>query len=243
MMNHSVAFPLVIAAVALLSFAFFVPVASAQSSDLGTHYVVYSVSASGPNRTVSATVNETVVQNSNSALASVTLQVVSNYANLSYSKLVNATHELLPILPSLGTRSIQLSRGNASISASVTQTGTQRIEFSGANYSVTDYSFSISVQGEKMSGSASGQLSLFPSGLVYSATIDVNGTRTVSAQLLSTNIALGASPSSGSNTTTIAVAGGSVSVATGVGALAFFRHGRKESSSSSSEAKPLHWVD
>ena len=243
-MNRSRTIPLVIAAIALLSFAFVTPAVSAQSTGSGTHYVVYRINASGPNRTVSATVNETVVQSSNSALASVTLQVISSSANLSYSKLVNATHKLLPILPALGTRSIHLTRGNASLSASVTQTGTQSVTFSGANYNLTDYSFSISVQTAHKSGTANGQLSVFPSGLVYSATIDINGTRTISAQLLSTNIPLGAPASSGSTTTTtIAVTGASVSVAAGVGAFAFIKHGRKESSGANSEAKPLHWVD
>ena len=91
--------------------------------------------------------------------------------------------------------------------------------------------------------SASGQLAVFASGLVYSATININGTRTVKRALLSTNIPLGATSSSGSKTTTIAVTGGSVGVIAGVGAFAFLKHGRKNSSSTSSEAKPLHWVD
>ena len=131
--------PLVIATMALLSFAFVMPVASAQSS--GSQYVVYSINASGPNHTVSATVNETVVPSSSNGLSSVTLQVISSNANLSYSKLVNATQRILPILPSIGTRSINLTLKNASISASVTQTGTQSIRFSGANYTITNYSF------------------------------------------------------------------------------------------------------
>ena len=242
-MNCSKTIPLVIAAVALLSFVFVTPVVSAQSAGSGTNYVVYSINASGPNRSVSATVNETVAPSSNGGLASVTLQIISNEANMSYSKLVNATHKLLPILPSLGTRSIQLSKGNASLSVSVTQTGTQSITFSSANYTITNYSFSISVQSADKSGIVNGQLSVFPSGLLYSTTVNINGTRTVNAQPLSTNISLGAPASSGLNTTTIAVTGGSVSVAAGVGAFAFFKYGRKASSGTSSESKPLHWVD
>jgi hypothetical protein len=234
---------LVAMAAVLICFAFVIPVASAETTS-GSHYVVYSINVTGPNRTVSATVNETVAQSSKSGFESVTLQVISSNANLSYSRLVNATHKLLPIIPALGTRSIHLARGNASLSASVTQTGTQGISFSGGNYNVTNYSFSISLQNAQKSGTVSGKLSVFPSGLICSATININGTRTVSVQLLSTNVPLGAAASSGSGTTTtIAVTGGSVSAIAGVGAFAFFKHGKKESSGTNSEAKPLHWVD
>ncbi|HVB11741.1 MAG TPA: hypothetical protein VNE86_01310 [Nitrososphaerales archaeon] len=234
--------PLVIATMAILSFALVMPVASGQSS--GPQYVVYSINAIGPNHTLSATVNETVLPNSNNGLSSVTLQVISNYANLSYSKLVNASQKILPILPSIGTRSIDITIKNATVSASVTQTGTQSISFSGANYPITNYSFNLSVQKAQKSVSASGQLAVFASGLVYSATININGTRTVSVQLLSTNLPLGASSSSSNGTTTtIAVAGGSVSILAGVGAFAFFKYGKKNPAGSSSEAKPLHWVD
>ena len=234
--------PFVMATMAILSFAVVMPIASAQSS--GSQYVVYSINAIGPNRTLFATVNETVLPNSSSGLTSVTLQVISNYANLSYSKLVNASQKILPILPSIGTRSIGLTIRNATVSANVTQTGTQSISFSGANYAITNYSFSLSVQKAQKSASAIGQLAVFASGLVYSATININGTRTISVILLSTNLPLGGSSSSSkSTTTTIAIAGGSVSILAGVGALAFLKHGRKDSAGSSSEAKPLHWVD
>lgn len=205
--------------------------------------MVYSINASGPNQTVSLTVNETVAQSSTKGLATVSLQVISSNANLSYSKLVNETNKLLPILPALGTRSIQLAKGNASLSASITQTGKQSVTFSGANYNLTNYSFNIVVKTAQKSGTANGELSVFPSGLVYSVSVDINGSRSISAHLLSTNIPLGASVSSGSNSTTaVAVTSGSIG-AIGVGGFVFYRHGRKESSSSSGEAKPLHWVD
>jgi hypothetical protein len=231
-----------VVALALLSVSLVAPIAAAQTPNTGTQFVVYRVVANGPNHTISATVNETVAQTTRSGFASVTLQVISATANFSYSKLVNTSEKLLPILPSLGTRSIQMTKNNTMLAASVNETGTQSIGFSGANYTVTNYSFAISVQSAHKSGSASGQLSLFASGLVYSASVNINGTRTVSVQLLSTNVSLGTSSSGSSSTTTIAVTSGSVG-AIGVGAFVFYRKERKESSSSSSEAKPLHWVD
>ncbi|MGI0091736.1 MAG: hypothetical protein ACREBS_08505 [Nitrososphaerales archaeon] len=250
MMNPKV-LPLTIAALAFFAFALVTPAvaASSQSSGSANQYVVYSINTTGPNRSFSATVNETVVPSSSNGLATVTLQMISGNANLSYSKLVNATQKLFPILPSLGTRSINLTIKNTTISASVTQTGTQSINFSGTNYTLTNYSFSLTVQKHEKTGSGSGQLAIFPSGLVYSATVNINGTSEVNAQLLSTNISLGLG-SSGSNTTTMAIAGGAGSLLAGVGAFAFFRHERKNNnnnnksnSGSETEKKPLHWVD
>ena len=179
-------------------------------------------------------------------MASVSLQVISNYANLSYSKLVNASQKLLPMIPSMGTTSFHTTIKNATISVTVTQTGTQSISFAGASYTITNYSFNISVQGTHKSVSASGQYAVFPSGLAYSATVNINSTATVNAHLLSTNVPLNASSgASGSTTTTMAVAGGGLSLLAGVGAFAFFKREKKSSSNGGSEAetKPLHWVD
>ena len=90
--------------------------------------------------------------------------------------------------------------------------------------------------------SAMGSASVFPSGLVYAATIVANGTDTVSIQLLSTNLSLSSqSGASGQSTTSIAVAGGAASIAVGMGALVVYR--RKNVSQTKGSDKPLYHVD
>lgn len=226
---------------ALLSLALVTPAVAAQSSG-ATHYVVYNINVTSPNDTLSATVNETVGGISSSGLSPVTLQIISSGGNLTYSKLVNSSYSLLPILPSLGTGSYHFTEYNTSISLSITQIGTKSSTFQGQSYNLTNYSFVVLLQGSQKSGSFSGQLFVFPSGLVYSALIDFNQTSTASAQLLSTNAPLGTTSAGSSSTAAIAITGGSLG-AVAVGAFALVRRGRKESSSTNHEAKPLHWVD
>ncbi len=226
-------------AIVALTLITFVPSVSAQTP--GTQYVTYTINATTPNGTVSATLNETVTPGSN-GLATAAFQIISSEANLSYSRLVNASQELFPLVPSIGTRSLNLTITNTTISASVTQTGTQSITFSGASYSLTTYSFSISAQNVQGSGFATGQFALFPSGLVYSTTINANGTISVNTQLVSTNLPLSTSSDGLKATTTIVIAGGAGSLIAGVGAFAFFKK-EKNSSPGSGDSKPLHWVD
>ena len=89
--------------------------------------------------------------------------------------------------------------------------------------------------------SATGNASVFPSGLVYSATIVANSTDTVQIQLLGTNLGLN-STSGGSQTTSIAVAGGAGSILAGVGAFVFYKR-KNPSANSKADDKPLYHVD
>jgi hypothetical protein len=239
---------LILASVALafLAVAFAVsPFVSAQqsSSQNTSKFVSYNVTATNSTETVSAVVNETVTPDT-AGLSNLSLSVASSLGNLSYSKILNASEILFPYFPTIQNQSLSYQFQNYSISASVSQVGTSSATFNEQNYVVTNYALQLS--GSMKSGnpmSASGQASVLPSGLVYSAVVHANSTYTVNVQLLATNLSLNPS-SSGSQSSSVAIAGGAGSVVAGIGAFALVRRERKsQSQESSSENKPLHYVD
>ncbi|MHB8565549.1 MAG: hypothetical protein ACYC7D_04315 [Nitrososphaerales archaeon] len=223
--------------VLFITFAMASPIAVSGQGSSG--YVAYSITATNSTRTISANVNETITP-STTGLSTLSLQLISSMSNFSYSRLVNSSQALFPYLPVTGNQSFSYQYHNYFISASITQTGTGSATISGATYPTTEYTFSVSVS--KLNGSqmsASGQLSTFPSGLVNSITASSNG-YTINIQLLETNLALN-STSSSPDTTTMAIVGGTGTLAAGVGAFAFFR--RKKESVNANEEKPLYHVD
>jgi hypothetical protein len=230
---------LVLAAL-LIYFIFVAPVASAESSGSEAQYAVYNISGRVSNHSVSITVNETLKSNFGS-FQKLALELISSNVNMSYSELVNASQDLLPIIPSIGSTSIHTTVNGTTISASVTQTDSSVVIFNGTNYTLANYLFNFSAQNARISESAHGQFMKFPSGLVYSASISINGTGTITAQLTSTNIPLSSSQSSKSTAIMVVAAG---VVGCGLTVVAAFLTSRRESKSNGMEkTKPLHWVD
>lgn len=93
--------------------------------------------------------------------------------------------------------------------------------------------------------SASGQLSTLPSGLMYSASVSVNGYN-AKVQLLATNLALNTTTSTSSSTKTVQIASGVGILAVGLGAIAFYKKRGVNSSDEpkqGEEKKPLYHVD
>jgi len=239
--------------VALLSIFLVVPAVAASDSSSGNHFADYAISATGPYHSISANVNETITPSSMSGFSTISLEVVSSMSNFSYSKVVNSSMAMFPIVPSIGNQSFTYSTHNISISASISKTGTGSATIGGTTYTTTNYSFTVS--GSKndgtMSMSANGQLSTLPSGLLYSAVINGPNSTTVNVKLVGTNLSLN-STSQSSNTTGMAIVGGASTLAVaGVGAFVFFRRKNKNSgnvnnspgSGSESEEKPLYKVD
>jgi hypothetical protein len=228
-------------AVAILSFAMVLPAVAAQSSG---QYVTYSVTATNSTRTISATVNETIASSSKSGFSIVTLELASSMSNLTYSKLVNSSEALFPVIPPIGNQSFTYQIHNYSISASVSQISGGSVTFDGVSYSTTNYAFAVSVSNASggLQTTASGQLSALPSGLLYSAVINANSYK-IQVQLLKTNLPLGGDPHS-SNTTTIEIIGGGVAaIIIGVGAFAFFRRKNAPRNTALKENEPLYHVD
>lgn len=165
-------------------------------------------------------------------------------SNLSYSRLVNSSYAMLPVIPNVGNFSFSQQFHNVSVSASITKIGTGNAEISGSTYATTSYSFQVTAsRANGKTITASGELSTLPSGLLYSATINAKG-YTIQVALLGTNAALSASSQSSSTTTSAAIIGGSGAAIVGLGAFAFYK--RRSSSSepkAEGESKPLYHVD
>jgi hypothetical protein len=204
-------------------------------------YAAYNVTGSAGGHSFSAVINETVAPSSTSGMSDVTLQIASNMANLSYSKIMNSSQVILPYFPTISNQSLTYQLSNYSMSATIHQAGSGSATYAGKTYAISNYTFSVSVSG-KSQMSASGSTSVFPSGLVYSARIVANGTDTIIVQLLGTNLSLDAQSNS-SMTTSIAVAGGAGTILAGIGAFVFYKRKGKTPSENTSDAKPLYHVD
>ena len=247
-MKQKIVLGLGISFIALLSFAFLAPslASSAASSQSSSQFVTYSIEATNSTRTFSATVNETVSPSSTINISNLTLQLISSSSNFTFSKLVNSSQAILPYLPTIGSQSFSYQSHNYSVSVSIVKTGTSTATISGSPYTITNYSFQIS--GSKTGGvpmSASGQLSTLPSGLMYSASVSVNGYN-AKVQLLATNLALNTTTSTSSSTKTVQIASGVGILAVGLGAIAFYKKRGVNSSDEpkqGEEKKPLYHVD
>lgn len=226
--------------VSFLSLAMLAPAVGATTTS--SQYAAYSISGTFGNHSISALVNETVAPSSSSGMSDLTLKIASTMSNFSYSKIVNSSHVIFPYFPTIANQSFSYQVHNYSISASIAQTGTASANFGGKTYSLTNYTFSVS--GAKMGGSpmnATGGASVFPSGLVYSAWVAANASETIHVQLVGTNLPLDAT--SGSQTTTVAVATGAVSIVAGVGAFVFYKRKNNPQKASENGDKPLYQVD
>ncbi len=228
---------------ASIAFLAFVMASPAAFASTGTQFVAYQVTGSFHNHSISAVVNESISASSATGMSNLTLQLGSGMGNLSYSKIVNSTKVMFPYFPGMANQSLSFQYHNYSISLSIAQIGTRSISYQARSYSLTQYSFSVSAL--KAGGtpmSARGNISIFPSGLVYSASILANGTDPIQVQLLGTNLDLNAAPSASTQTTSIAVAGGAGSILAGVGAFVFYR--RKNNTPTQDKTdKPLYHVD
>ncbi|HXQ92037.1 MAG TPA: LPXTG cell wall anchor domain-containing protein [Nitrososphaerales archaeon] len=227
--------------VSFLSLAMLAPAAGATTAS--SQYAAYSISGNFGNHSITALVNETVAPSSSSGMSDLTLKIASSMSNFSYSKIVNSSGVMFPYFPTVANQSFSYQVHNYSISASIVQSGTGSVTFSGKTYSLTNYTFSVS--GAKFGGSpmnATGGASVFPSGLVYSAWVRANASETIHVQLVGTNLPLDASSGS-SQTTSIAVAGGAGSILAGVGAFVFYKRKNSTHKTNENGDKPLYHVD
>ena len=231
----------VISLLALTSFAFILPTVAASGQN-SSQFVAYTITATNSTATHSVVVNETVSPSSSAGRSIITLQLSSSSTNFTISRLVNSSLAILPYLPSIGNQSFSYQGHNYTVSLSLVNTGTQSVTVSGTTYTVTNYEFQVSGSGMNgFAGSASGQLSVLPSGLVYSASVNARG-YTIQLDLLATNAALGSSNSSTS--APVVIGGGVGAVAAGLGLFALYKKrssGNAEGSAEQGE-KPLYHV-
>jgi hypothetical protein len=231
-------------------------------------YVQYSITVSSQGGSAIPTtiaVNESVQSTGQSGFVALTLALSSSALNFSYSRDVNSSSlpEIFPYLSGLTSQSFSYQVSGFSISASITNTGSSDVTFNGESYQVTNYQVYLSATNSTggKSVSASGSLISMPSGLVDSAQFLINGTTSINAQLLSTNLTL-TDPQSNVSTVGVSllVVGLFVAVAIAVPAVFKIKKHRNSTNSASSdetegkqqsgdeqesgdEKKPSYWVD
>jgi hypothetical protein len=163
----------------------------------------------------------------------------------------------------LTSQSFSYQVSGFSISADIVNIGSSTITFNNESYQATNYQVSLSATNSTGgdSISANGTLTSLPSGLINSAQFLINGTTSINAQLLSTDLPLTA-PASDVNTVgaSLLVAGVLVAIAIAVPAVFKIRKHHNLSNSASddkteetqqcgkeeksdSEEKPSYWVD
>ena len=210
------------------------------SSGGATQFATYNVTLTNSTQTRSVVINESITPSTN-GMSDLALQLVSSMSNLSYSRLVNSTYAMFPILPTVGNQSFNYQSHNYSIAISIVQTGKSSATVSGVSYTTTNYAFSANASfSGSQEFSVNGTMVILPSGLVDSAQVVYNAT-TFQAQLVSTNLSLGSSSTTSSTMQTATIAGGASAIF-GVGALVFYRR-RSAAHSSDNANKPLYHVD
>jgi hypothetical protein len=225
-----------IAGLAMVALLF---VSSSVAAQPVTGFVTYQVSLTSPKGQHSAVVTETVGPSSKAGASDLMLQLFGTKQNLSYSRIINASDNLFPFLPTIATRSFDYSNGTKySVHVNLTDSGTTVVTFKGSQYTLSVLSISITGSYGTRTFRANGTVDTFPSSLVYSASLG-NGTAKVEALLQATDLPLN-SPSAQSSTAAYVGAG------VGIGALAIggvFLIRRRTRKVETKGEKPLYWVD
>jgi hypothetical protein len=204
-----------------------------------TGFAAYQVSVKTPSGVHTALINETVSQSSKAGLSDVVLQFFGSQQNLTYSRLVNSSYDLLPYFPFVGNQSIDYSNGTLySIRVNITMSGDALVTFEGSAYTLSVSSIAVAGSYGNRTLSADGTVETFPSALVYSAAVG-NSTYGVEAVLQGTDLPLSAG-------STMSPAAAYAGAGVGVGAIAVagaFLIRRRSKKVETKGEKPLHWVD
>ncbi|HYC12358.1 MAG TPA: hypothetical protein VEC02_06850 [Nitrososphaerales archaeon] len=202
-------------------------------------YVVYDVQVSYGGNPHSAYVNESVSPSSTQGESILSLAVRWTSANFTYSHVVNSSLAAFPYMPAITNQSYDYRNESYGFSAKVFRVGSSQVTFGGKAYPLSDFAFSVNFTRGNSSGSASGNLSAFPSGLVYSVTLHSKGVA-ASAALASTSLQLQESPTPPDLQAASVGVGASIAAAAVV--LSLGVTGRRKKKSPEAQ-KPEHWVD
>ena len=203
-------------------------------------FAAYTVQFSTHGVSRSFTVNESVTQTSKPALDKLFLSVTSPSANFTYSKFVNSSLMIQPFLPAVTNQTFSFGSNKTSVSIKLTQNGTAPLGFQGSTYTLTSYTFSARYSARNYTGSASGTLLTFPSGLIYSVREDFNGTSNLLITLTATSLPLtvgAASPAVQVSSIGVGAGVAISALALGMGVQIRRRKNRIV------EKKPEYWVD
>jgi hypothetical protein len=225
-------------------------VSSNASSSATQGYVTYQVTLKTPTNQTSFVVNESSVPTSQSGFVNLTLDLVSNFHSLTYSRILNTSSlpEIFPFIPGITNQSLSYQTHGILISAQITSSGTSSVNFGGTTYSVPDYLVGLSATNSSSGQtiSVNGIVLAMPSGLLYSATFQKAGNSgsALSIQLVATNLPLNDPTNSASTAEGAAMVGAGL---LGAAAIAVpWKLGKKKVSAATTEGaekKPSYWVD
>jgi hypothetical protein len=131
-------------------------------------YAVYSVQASYMGTSHSFTVNESVSATPNVGFDKLVLTVMSGNTTFSYSRPINSSLTVSPMLPSITNQTFSYATGSTQVSVSILKNGTSPLQFHGSSYSLTSYSIKAAASSNGTTENVGASLLTFPSGLVYS---------------------------------------------------------------------------
>jgi len=212
---------------------------SAAAANPVSGFAAYKITLSSPMGQRSMLVNESSTPTDRAGYSDLVLKLIGTQQNLTYSRLVNASVDFLPYLPSLAPQSLDYGSGTRySLRVNMTVSGTADVTFQGSQYTMSVVALSILASYGSTTIKANGTVETFPSTLIYSAGVG-GGMVRLEAVLQATDLPLTA-PDSQMPAATY------VGTGVGIGAAALggaFLIRRKERKTKQAEDKPLHWVD
>jgi len=212
---------------------------SAAAAQPVSGFASYRVTLSSPTGERSTLLNESYTPSDRVGYSDFVLQLTGTQQNFTYSRLVNASEDLLPFLPSVAPQSLEYSNGTRdSLHVNLTSSGTAKVIFGGSQYVLNVLAVSVAASYGNRSARANGTVETFPSALVYSASVS-GGSDRLNVTLQATDLPL-TSPGSQMPAATYVGAGVGVGVAA-LGGIFLIR--RKERKRDQPKEKPLHWVD
>lgn len=179
-------------------------------------YVSYSVTYVSGNRTHTFVINESVSATTNPNLSLFTLVVRAASWNFTYSSDINSSLQPFPYVPALTNRSFSYQTAKYSFVFTLTYGGKTQISYGGQTYGGKLYLFGGRATYNHTTYVVLGNITAFPSGLLYSAGAQLNHSATINVRLLSTDLPLQAS-SAHSEYLTVALAAGAVIAAFALG--------------------------
>jgi hypothetical protein len=243
-----------VATILLVSSVLLVGVSSAALIGPTQGYVTYKITVnSNQTQTEIFTLNETAQPTSQTGFVVLSINVLSNVRNFTYSNTVNSSSfpEIFPYLVGINNQSISYGANGISAVVHVRNTASIKVSFNGGTYTGTSYQVSVSgtYLPQTLELAGNGTIVTFPSGLIYLFQLEQIDGYSVNAQLLETSL-----PITVSTASSLPIGLALVTIGL-LGAMAFaipsiFIRWRKKpkteeppSTQPQTEEKPSYWVD
>ncbi len=243
-----------VATILLISSVLLVGVSSAALIGPTQGYVTYRITLnSNQTQTEILTLNETAQPTSRTGFVDLSISVLSNVRNFTYSNAINSSSfpEIFPYLVGINNQSITYGANGLSAVVYVRNTASTQITFNGRTYTGTSYHVTVSAtySPQLLEIAGNGTIVTLPSGLIYSVQLQQINGYSVDAQLLKTSL-----PIEVATTSSLPVGLALVTIGL-LGAIAFavpsiFIRWRKKpkreqapSTQPQAEEKPSYWVD